>query len=265
MNDSGKIVVEIKNRYPVELLDLTQSLYSFAKEYEGYAHTEFEGSDKSGTKLFVKEIRAGSIITELVPHAAGLLPLLSEANTVLGFAKHLKAAIDWLRNPDREKKPVISRNTLTNVSSIVDPVAKDSASQINIHTEIHNHAPVYISVNSQEANAVQNNVRTELELLSAPIVGRHNRVVMYWWQTRNDTSQAGDRVIIESISTRPVKVIFESEKTKLDILRLDENLFKYAFIVDVDVETVENRPALYKVIRVHEEIEKPTTGSLDLQ
>lgn len=264
MNDSGKIVVEIKNHYPVELLDLTQSLYSFAKEYEGYAHAEFEGADRSGTKLFVKEIRAGSIITELVPIAAGMLPLLSEANTVIGFAKHLKLAIDWLRNPNRETKPVISRNTLTNVSSIVDPVAKDSASQINIHTEIENYAPVYITVNSQEANALQNNVRTELDLLRAPIVGRHKKVLMYWWQTRNDTSQAGDRAIIESISTKPVKVIFESEKIKLDILKLDDNLFKHAFIVDVDVETVENRAALYKVVRVHEEIEIPTSGSLDI-
>jgi len=264
MNDSGKIVVEIKNHYPVELLDLTQSLYSFAKEYEGYAHAEFEGADKSGTKLFVKEIRAGSIITELVPIAAGMLPLLSEANTVLGFAKHLKLAMDWLRNPDKETKPVISRNTLTNISSIVDPVAKDSASQLNIHTEIHNHAPVYVTVNSQEANAVQNNARTELDLLRSPIVGRHNKVVMYWWQTRNDTSQTGDRAIIESISTRPVKVVFESEKAKMDMLTIDDNIFKHAFIVDVDVETVENRAALYKVVRVHGQIEIPSSGSLDI-
>jgi hypothetical protein len=255
MNGSGKIVVEIKNHYPVELLDLTQSLYSFAKEYEGYAYSEFEGADKRGTKLYVKEIRTGSIITELMPHAAGLLPLLSEANTVVGFAKHLKTVIDWLRQPEVEEKPSISRTTLTNVNSIVDPVAKDSASQLNIHTEIHNHAPVYITVNSSDANAIQHTARAELDLLRAPIVGRHNKVVMYWWQTRNDTSQTGDRAIIESISPKPLKVIFDSERIKLNMLKLDDNLFKHAFIVDVDVETIENRPVLYKVVNVYEEIE----------
>lgn len=255
MDDPGKIVFEIKNRYPVELFDLTQSLYSFAKEYEGYASAEFEGADKTA-KLYVKEIRTGSIITELVPIAAGLLPFLSDTNTVIGFAKHLKLAVDWLRNPAKETKPTINKTTLTNINSIVDPVAKDSASQLNIHTEIVNNAPIYITINSSEANAMQNQVRKELDLIREPIVGRHKNVVLYWWQTRNDTSQAGDRAIIESISPRPVKVIFESEEAKSNILKLDENLFKHAFLVDVDVETIENRAALYKVVKVHEEIER---------
>jgi hypothetical protein len=256
MNDSGKIVVEIKNHYPVELLDLTQSFYSFAKEYEGYANSEFEGADRRGTKLFVKEIRTGSIITELIPHASGLLPLLSEANTVLGFAKHLKSVIDRLRKPSHGELPAISKTTLTNINSIVDPVAKDSASQINVHTEINNYAPVYISINSQEANAIQNQVRAELEHLRSPVVGLHTKVLMYWWQTRNDTSQTGDRAIIESISSRPVKVIFDSEQIKADILALEDNLFKHAFIVDVVVETIEGKAALYKVVKVHEQMER---------
>jgi hypothetical protein len=79
---------------------------------------------------------------------------------------------------------------------------------------------------------------------------------MYWWQTRNDTSQTGDRAIIESISTKPVKVILESEQIKANMLKLDENLFKHAFIIDVDVETIEGRVAFYKVIDVHEGIER---------
>lgn len=258
MNGEGKIVVEISNRTPVQLIDLTQSLISFAKEYQGFADSEFEGDYRTETHLYVKEIRTGSIITELVPYAAGLLPFLSDTNTVIGFVKHLKAAVDKLRTPKEPgTKTDLSRTTLTNIASIVDPIAKDNGSQINISGETINIAPVYLTVNSTDANIVQNQAARELALLRAPLVGLHENVVMYWYQARNDpTSKAGDKAIIESISSRPVKVVFATEKIKAEMLRLDENIFRHAFIVDVHVETVENRPMLYKVMQVHEEIER---------
>lgn len=258
MNGEGKIIVEIKNKTPVQLLDLTQSLISFAKEYQGFADSEFEGDYRTETRLYVKEIRTGSIITELVPYAAGLLPLLSDTNTVVGFVRHLKAAVDQLRTPKEPgTRTNLTRTTLTNIASIVDPVAKDNGSQINITGETVNIAPVYLNVNSVDANLVQTQAMREMALLRTPLVGLHENVVMYWYQARNDpTSKAGDKAIIESISSHPVKVVFSTEKIKAEMLRLDENIFKHAFIVDVHVETVENRPMLYKVMHLHEEIER---------
>ncbi len=256
MDNPGKIVFEIKNRHPLELLAVTQSLYAFAKEYESFASESFEGPERSTTKLLVKEMRTGSIVTELVPYAAGMLPLLSEVKSVFEFVNGLKTIVEWLRAPNENQRPPVTKNTLTNIHSIVEPIAKDSANQLNIHSEVHNHAPVYININSDDANSIQNRILAEIGAITAPVVGRHTNVVMYWWQARNDTSQTGDRVIIESISKRPVKVVFESEQIKADILKIDENLFKHAFIVDVDVETVEGKPALYKVVTLHEEIER---------
>ncbi len=256
MNGEGKIVVEIKNRNPVELIDLTQSLISFAKEYQGFADFTFDGDYRTETKLYVKHIRTGSIITELVPYAASLLPILSDTNTVIGFVKHLKVAVEKLLAPKEPgTKTELTRTTLTNVSSIVDPIAKDNGSQINVTGETVNYAPIYLTVNSFDANIVQNQAARELALLRAPLVGLHENVVMYWYQARNDTtSMAGDRAIIESISSKPVKVVFANERIKAAMLRLDENIFKHAFLVDVHIETVENRPILYKVVNLHEEI-----------
>jgi hypothetical protein len=254
MNESdGKIVLEINNTIPVELLDLTQSLIAFGREYQYYADVNLDGPYRHDTKLFIKEIRTGSIITELVPFAPGLLPILSEANTVIGFVRHLKSAIDWLL--DKTQRVDLTKSSLSNISSIIEPVAKDSASQFNIHTEIHNHAPVQISITSIDANAIQNRIRAEIEHLSAPVVGLHEKVLMYWFQARNDpSSKVGDRAIIESILQKPVKVIFASEAKKAEMLRLDENLFKHAFVVDVIVETIGNRPALYKIMNVYDDV-----------
>lgn len=255
MDSNGNLVVEIQNRLPIELLDLTEALVSFAKEFQGYADAELQGPYRTSTRLYVKEIRSGSIITELVPFAAGLLPLISDVNTVVGFAKHLKASVEWLLAPKDKEASSISTTTLQNLNSIVEPVAKDSASQLIIKAETINYAPVYLSLSSNDAKVLQNNIGRELALRSTPLVGLHKQVVMHWYQARNDpSSKAGDKAIIESISPRPVKVIFKSDRIKYQMLKIEENLFDRAFLVDVYVETVDNKPMLYKIAEVHEEL-----------
>jgi hypothetical protein len=73
----GRLIVEIKNSSPVELLDLTRALVALGHEYQDYADSEFDGPYRTETRLFVKEIRTGSIITELQPYTVGLLPTTS--------------------------------------------------------------------------------------------------------------------------------------------------------------------------------------------
>lgn len=254
MAEQGRLIFEIKNNDPVELLDLTTSLVAFGREYVDYAEETLDGKYRTETRLYVKEIRSGSIIADLVPYAPALLPIISDVNTVVGFATRLQALVKWLVSPTKAEKPSgVTVSQLQNIKSIVEPVAKDSASQMNIHTEVHNHAPVYINLNSSQANELQNRADREIGLIQTPVVGAHKDVVMYLWQARNDTvSNAGDRAIIESISRRPTKVIFATEKLKLEVLGVKDNLFRHAFIVDVTVETVEGRPILYKVTNVSE-------------
>ncbi len=80
-------------------------------------------------------------------------------------------------------------------------------------------------------------------------------VVLHWYQARHDlSSKAGDRAIIESLSKKPVKVLFASDYLKAQMLFVEENPFEYAYLVDVMVETVNERPVLYKVIDLHDRL-----------
>jgi hypothetical protein len=259
MNGESKLVVEIKNHDPVELLDLTQSLVAFAQEFQSFANFQLEGPYKTETRLFIKNISTGSIITELVPNAAGLLPLIGTFNTVIEFGTYLRNSVSWLLNPYRQHEPItsVTRNSLRNIASIVQPVAKDSASQLIVKAETVNIANVVLNMNSQEARALQAEAFYQLQSMSAPVTGLHEKVVMYWFQARNDpASKFGDKAIIESISPNPVRVIFASGRIKHDMLKIDENVFKHAYIVDVEVETIENRPVLYKIVNVHDLLER---------
>ncbi len=255
----GKLTFEIKNKRPVELTDLTMSLLSVAEEYRHFIERYDPEAEAQDLRLFVKEIRTGSIITELVPYVPFALPLMSamaQTNTVATFAKHIKSGVDFLLGRGKDASKQLDKTTYQNLSNLVEPVAKDGGSQLNIGT---NYGNVYLQVDSVEANAIQNAATRAIADLREPEKGLHEKVLLRWYQARADAaSQSGDRGIIESISPAAVKVICATDRIKSQMILRDENPFKEVFIVDVMVDTVNGKPALYKVLAVHDRFELDT-------
>jgi hypothetical protein len=113
-----------------------------------------------------------------------------------------------------------------------------------------------IVIDSIQANAIQNGVRKRIEALKEPVAGIREQVLLYWYQARKDLkSQTGDKAVIESIDPKPVKTIFVNEDIKTRVLFESQNPFKLAYIVDVAIETIDNRPVVYKILHVHESME----------
>lgn len=184
------------------------------------------------------------------------MPFAENANTIIGFSSYLKSAYDYLtgKSPDKLQ---FEKGNYQNLSSIIEPIAKDKGSQINCNTTINGNVQVTINLNSLEANAAQNIAKREIDALAEPITGVHNKVLLYWYQARNDLrSTTGDKAIIESLNSNPVKVIFDNETLKQKMLSDPENIFVHAYVVDVSVETIKGKPAVYKIIDVHEKIDR---------
>lgn len=258
MEEVARLTIEIKNSRPVELLELTQSFQSFADEYRRYLLQSEEPPIADDVKLYIKEIRSGSIITDLVALSAMALPFVENANSIIGFGDHLKKAYDFLTGKS-EEKPDLEKTSYENLSRFVEPIAKDNASQINCSTVVNGTVILNIHLDSPSANAAQNIASREIQALKEPTTGFKEKVLLYWYQARNDTkSTTGDKAIIESIHKGPVKAIFAHAGIKAKMLLDAENPFIHAFVVDVIVETVNERPALYKIIDVHEKIDMPS-------
>jgi hypothetical protein len=246
------LTIEIKNTKPVELTDLTRSFLSFADEFKRTLETNDPEAAAADVRLYVKEMRTGSIIADVIAISPHLLQGVSYADAVWSFAKHLVDAYEFLSGKS-SAEPELDRTSYENLSSFVEPIAKDSGSQVNIGTI---NGPVYLTLNSTEANAAQNTARRKIEELREPVSRMHEQVVLYWYQARNDPNSAvGDKGIIESIHPRAVKVLCATDAIKSRMVLDDANPFRYAYVVDVIVETVRNKPAAYKVIAVHERIE----------
>lgn len=250
-----KLTIEIKNKHPVELVDLAQSMMALSDEYRRFLAKHDACIDADDVKLYIKEIRSGSIITELVALAPYTLPFVDHAETVVEYAKHLKTVYEWFIGKSEESPPKdIEKSTLQNLSQIVEPIAKDHASQMNFGAiNVQGGIVVNLNITATEANAAQNAIRREIEARKEPVTGIHRDVVMYWAQARNQPdSKAGDRARIESLHPGDVKVRFANDAIKTQMLYDTPYPFSKNFVVDVAVETVEGRPALYKVLEIHD-------------
>lgn len=247
------LVLEIKNKNPVELESFAESLKSLGDEYKRFCL----GSDQapSDIKLYVKHVRTGSIITELMSMTSTTYPLIQYAGTIFDFGNFLSKAIDFLTGKSDKADVKFDKNTLMNLSNIVDPIVNDRGSQINLSgVNLQGDLIINQNITHTEANALQNKARRMIDTIHSPVTGIHEQVVMYWSQAKNDTHStgAGDKAKIESIWPYPVKVLFADDSLKAQMLFDIEHPFTKGYVVDVVVETVKDKPVLYKVFSLHE-------------
>jgi len=212
--ETGRIILDLKNTRPVDLIDLTSAFDAFAREYKNSLIESNEPYLVDEVSLHVTSIRSGSIIAEFAALAPYALPIIESSNTVIDFCIHLKRAFDWLRG-EGERPKEVDTEQLERYASIVSPVVKDAGSQINITggisggnlTVINN--PVYINLDHTKASRAYEGAKREIALMTRKRAGLHENVALHWYQARNDPkSKGGDRAIIESVDRKSVRAIF---------------------------------------------------------
>lgn len=165
------------------------------------------------------------------------------ADTISGFGTHFdQLAQYFLGTTSGTDRP--TKKEADQIIKIFEPVAKESASQLAIQfTGTVNIATLNVTINSQQANTVQNAAKRYL-VPAIPANSTQTDEILVLHQVRGDPkSKVGDKGTIESISPLLVKLLFCSDDIKKAILDLPENPFQQAFLVDVDVRTVEQKPA----------------------
>lgn len=253
----SKLEIYIKNDKPVVLTDLTLSLLAVNQQFQRFIESETNQDYQAGSELYIKEVRSGSIVVELVAQTLPIVPLVWQGGTLSEWLSSAKGVLEWLLGQKDKPPREIQKSDLKQWKAILEPVAKDSASQMNF--TVSDSAQVTInqfSFNSADANAAQNRIRRELDAMDDPVEHIHLRKLMYWYQTKFDQdSHTGDKAIIESISKRPMKVIFENLAVKEAMLageaRFNKPWHKLAYVVDVEVQTIMGEPKMYTILRYH--------------
>lgn len=266
---SRKLILKFDNRTPVALDDLTVSLSAIAEAYQDYIVASGKFPPDEGVKLYVHDLRTGSIIAELQAIAQqghllfgdhGVVPTLQSAfdhgDTLAGFLGNINDVIQFFLGTSVSKREP-TRREADQIVKFLEPVAKDTGSQLNLQFNGPTHIEaIHFHYNSQQANAVQNSARRYLgPTLPASQIMHDELLTLH--QVRGDAkSRSGDRGVIESISRSPVRLWFTSEEIKKGILESPDNPFQRIFLVDVEVKTADGRPGLYKVLALKDSFEK---------
>lgn len=258
-HDRAELTVRLDTGRAVEVSDLGRSLQALGKQYEEFVVAHGYDHAPGNAQLFVTHLETGSIIVTLQTMLDQASFMLKHLEVLGGFVTNLNDIMNYFLQQDTAPKPdKLTKADAERVMSILEPVAKDSGSQLNI-VVTGNTGPVTINsvvINSEKANAVQNGARRFLGP-AIPIKGHFEREVLYLQQIRADVkSTVGDRGVIEKFSNKPVKLLFLTPEAKAAILDKPENPFQWAYVIDGEVSTVEGEPALYKIAAVHEAIER---------
>jgi len=123
-----------------------------------------------------------------------------------------------------------------------------------LSTTINGNVELHLNLNSTETNALQNIFKKELEQSRIPeqLDDVKPSVLMTWFQARNDLkSTIGNKGLIEEISKKPLNITFETDDIKEKMLHSDINPFNTAFVVDVKIQTIQDKPAAYKIVNLH--------------
>lgn len=257
------ITLTINNSQPIELKAFVRAFTSIAKEYQETvnASNDFEGE----AEIFVKEVRSGSIVADLLPVVASTLPIIAN------HAEQVWLAIEFVEKwKDRITKLAsgivpenFSRSDLKTFAGAVEAIARDPEASSNLEVATFEDGKRQIKAafkfRSAEAKAVEKTIDGEYRRLEAERDDTHFRVLMIF--TRSDVGDApkdkrsGERVIIPQISERDLPIMYASElaeqRVKHEIREADDNIFKKGFSVDVSILYKNSRPIVYRILNVH--------------
>lgn len=256
------LVYEFNNVRPIDLLDFTTSLLAVGEQYKSFVRRQGGSWADDEYRLYVKEVRTGSIIAELISYASQGHMLAPFAPFIIQFTQQLNDWFEFFKGI-KDAKDIkelftgATKKDFQQLSQIIEPVAKDGGSQINLIAKEGGIIVFNAPLNSVEANAVQNGLRRRIDTIPETLTGVHRDQVLYWYQVRADVAQKpGDKAVIERFSNRPVKVRFYSDEVKRDMLDHEDNPFRKLYVVDVDVTVVDRKPVLYKILEVKDAFDR---------
>ncbi|HFF5999863.1 TPA: hypothetical protein ACGY71_001353 [Stenotrophomonas maltophilia] len=256
--DENRLQVTINNRTPVSLTDLTLSLLAISQQYESFIENSFPSDERPSTELLIKEVRSGSIIVELFANAIPFIPLLWTGGSLLEWASNAKDIALWLQGKLADKPQDLSKSDLKQWNSIIEPIAKDNGSQLNLSVTGNGNTVNLLTVNSNEAVRMQNRIKKEIGKIEDPQEATYKKRVMTWYQAKFDTkSKTGNRAKIESVSSKPLRVLFENNAIMEEMFAQGNEFSRpwqhLAYVVDVHIQTLNGTPRVATIVKFYPE------------
>jgi hypothetical protein len=242
------LTIKIEYKEYISLSEFKESLEGLDDQYNLLFSKSSDKEEKN--ILLIKEINKGSIIVELI---SPIVPLLSETNTVFSFYTSIKSIFDWL-STKRGTKPKITPSDLVNAKKIIAPVNNHDGSQVTFSVEGNNNN-VFV-IDNPTARKITQNANEEYSVLDKPVSlpdfsKDKENVVLRLTQIKNDEKpDKNTKGIIAELDKREHPVLFSKIADKEQILQEQENFFKKTYLIDVKVNTSNDKISSFTVLNI---------------
>lgn len=247
---------------PIEIGDLSAFFNGISSEFEVYLKEE-RPELRSDAKIYVREIREGSIIAEIFANVLDLVGLMDGVMVVGGFgALFSKRIRTWMKG---EFVKGATKSDLNGASNVLRALAKDRDGNFQLRrfkfVEGLFKKEIVAEFGSDDARAALEAIEVQKQHMDESEFTDFKRVLMTYKRMDKEQvkpgSGTGDRVLIEKIDTANKPVFYGSDLASARIkeeLTSSEYPFKLGFVVDVNVVTKGGRVSAYSVLHVHEVI-----------
>lgn len=257
------LLIHIKHSQPIEVENFVSMMRSVNTLYSSFAKENAQYCEQQNAKLYVKDIKEGSIDIILCDLAVnGIIPFMENINLVWDFSNHIKKAINYFAKQEGNP-PKYTLEELKALKDFFNVTANDrdssgSISVVDVNEGKQRHTFNNCTFNFGESNSGQNIISKEIDKLSdVPCLEelRKRQLMTIYQMAGNLSSDKGNKAIISAITSRKVGLVFETDELKQEILGMDSNPTKKAFLVDVILQYVGDRLAAYKVTALHDIID----------
>jgi hypothetical protein len=258
----------LDTKEPVELGDFVAQFVAIGNEFDRFVKEQHK--DLAGdASFFVKEVRKGSTIVDMIPAMAVVAPFIANADQVMiveDFVRRWGNRLSALINDQKKDAPTTPQE-FKDFSKAVAAIARDPNATSRLEAAVFEDGARKVRCSFEfttvEARAAEKVIEHRQHELEKPTQEPHERVLMVF--TRSDVHSAslgkpsGEKVLIEEISEKSISLTYGSDlaeqKLKHEIREADENVYKKGFIVDVHTKMVRGKPVAYAVTHVHDVID----------
>jgi hypothetical protein len=257
--DGAYLQLHLEPNSPLEIGELTGALNAFAHQYQVFALAQPRGEETLGGRLLVASVAPGSIDVNFIPllvaTAQPLLPMIDPAVTLAKFASSVMGLVAMFAKKDKGDRDPTVRDC-DDAINILKPIAQNGGSQT---FNVYNNSAIYQSVTISDEmakEAIEGALRKRAEL-QIPEQGPRQCVATVWKQLARDaaktTGRSPDKGLITEIDSKPHPVLFKDDMGYLKREMIDdlESPFKKVFFVDVEVISVADKIAGYRITGYH--------------
>lgn len=252
--------LKINNKQDLDLQDFNNAIQSLGNQYYSYLGVSNAKQIKNTHKLYIKEIRKGSIIIELCEQSPLLLPTIVPC--IVEFSSYVTTSMNWLVGKTSELKHQLGKQDFSDFFKIFQLSANFKGNSIGFVGFHFGDVTIKHQYNDIESGAGQNKCLREIERINEvePESFIKERVELDLYQARNSNlSRAGSMGIIKDISEKPKVLTYANDRLRYDLTRAEDNPFNFTYTIDVQVELKDGKNGYedhkniqgYEILKLH--------------